>query len=86
VLFKGKFCTLEVDGDKVRFKDPHRVIIRSKAEITALLRASLDEELSRVEELHKAIEKLEALPAKPVTTVKPKRYPPGASGIKRAEE
>lgn len=85
-MFKGKYITMKAEKDKIRYADPHRIMIKTADEIRVELQRLLDDELERVEELHKAIEALDAAP-RPVTQtmVKPTRYPPGASGVKKQE-
>lgn len=84
-MFKGKYCTLTLVASKVQYKDALRLHLQPRAELIETLRAIMLAELDKVEEMQKAIAELEAHAPKAVQTVTPKRYPPGASGIKKPE-
>ena len=85
-MFKGSYCKLVMAEGKLKFQDPLRIYVQpldKKDVLRKQLEVLLDEELNRVEELQKALAALDAVPAPAAHTVQPKRYPPGASGVKK---
>lgn len=82
-MFRGKSCAVEKRGtNSYIYKDAFNIHVKNGRDLAALVEAQLLQAKNRVADLEKLKElmQVELGQAEPVTQVRPRKFPTGASG------